>query len=273
MPIDPDAYMAGAIPTLSRGGSWLQGGRQLRDSTLPPSHLHEGSRCGSSPGSNYNPQTPPAPGRSQFGENPFILPRSPFQRSLSISDCALPSIYSGGRPPPMPVLTHLQTDIFGASSIHGLNRKQVFGPLQHHVWLKSSSEADQNSETSRSFDAQFLVSGARSVASSVSVPQNVRSIRSGQHSHHHFDKHLPPEQGRSWENHGGSPKPLAPEPDYGMKKSPCVKLDVHLRRTTSDASNLPTPYRKLSNHQIFPPSLVTMITFRRRLPATDMMNS
>ncbi|OWZ33453.1 sulfite reductase (NADPH) hemoprotein beta-component [Cryptococcus neoformans AD2-60a] len=252
MPIDPDAYMAGAIPTLSRGGSWLQGERQLRDSTLPPSHFHEGSRCGSSPGSNYNPQTPPTPGRSQFGENPFLLPRSPFQRSLSISDCALPSIYSDGRPPPMPMLTHLQMDISEASSIHGLNRKQVFGPLQHHVWLKSSSEADQNSATSRSFDAQFLVSGARSVASSVSVPQNVRSIRSGQHSHHHFDKHLPLEQGRSWENHGGSPKPLAPEPDSGMKKSPCVKLDGHLRRT-SDASNLPTPYRKLSNHRILPP--------------------
>lgn len=142
-------------------------------------HFHEGFRCGSSPGSNYNSQTPPTPGSSQFGENPFLLPRSPFQRSLSISDCPLPSIYNGGRPPPMPMLTHLQTDIFGASSIHGLNLKQVFGPLQHHVWLKSSSGADQNSETSRSFDAQFLVSGARSVASSVSVPPNVRSIRRG----------------------------------------------------------------------------------------------
>ena len=27
MPIDPDAYMSGAIPTLSRGGAWLPGDR------------------------------------------------------------------------------------------------------------------------------------------------------------------------------------------------------------------------------------------------------
>lgn len=252
MPIDPDAYMAGAIPTLSRGGSWLQGERQLRDSTLPPSHLHEGSRYSSSPGSNYNPQIPPTPGPSQFGGNPFILPRSPFQRPLSISDWALPSIYNGGRPPPMPMLSQLQTDISGASFIQGLKSEQVFGPVQHHAWLKSSSEADQNSVTSRSFDVQSLVSGARSVTSSVSVPQNVKSIRRMQYSHHHFDEHSPPEQGRSWENRGGSPKPLAPEPGYGMKKSPYMKLDGHLRRT-SDASNQPPPYRKLSSQQIFPP--------------------
>ncbi|GFZ48819.1 hypothetical protein JCM24511_06568 [Saitozyma sp. JCM 24511] len=79
MPIDPDAYMAGAIPTLSRGGSWL------------PTHPHHGPHHPASPTSPTNPTNPTAYGgtltaTSQPGinaamlmaTNPFWVPRTPF---------------------------------------------------------------------------------------------------------------------------------------------------------------------------------------------------
>ena len=70
MPIDPDAYMSGAIPTLSRGGSWL-----------PPSHAgastHRSEATSQYPKNVYSRYTPPSP--TLAGS----LPLSPLHPAMS----------------------------------------------------------------------------------------------------------------------------------------------------------------------------------------------
>ncbi|WVQ77489.1 hypothetical protein IAR50_007175 [Cryptococcus sp. DSM 104548] len=237
MAIDADTYMEGNIPSLSRGGSWLQGEHQLNGgSSLPLSPLLQGSVHSASPLSGMLPKTPPYGG---VHAPAWLMVRSP---GMPISPGS--SLFSGGKP----ALKHLHGVTAPATAIHGLKRDYPISPMSHSGWLKTYSEADDNSLSASSygggsFDDRSFASGARSISSSSSP------YRTRKHSHHHFDEHLPAEKGRSWEKNGGAPKPIAREKDYGMKRDPPVKVDGRLMRS-SDVGESWTPYRKLEGHQI-----------------------
>nr|ODN80125.1 hypothetical protein L203_05933 [Cryptococcus depauperatus CBS 7841] len=190
MPVDADAYMAGAIPSLSLGVH--------RPASLPPSQVQGGSAYGSLPRSACIPQTPPPLGHSPFGNGNLWIKtplRSPSMGSSTGSDWTSP-------------------------------------------W---------------SFEDDYF-SGARSKASRRSRTHSIESHGRKQSSlsHYHFDDHLPAEMGRSWEMHSGSPKVVNVEPDYGLKTNIYAKVDGRLKKV-SDAS-APSPYKKLPNHLVLPPS-------------------
>ncbi|WVQ84591.1 hypothetical protein IAT38_006745 [Cryptococcus sp. DSM 104549] len=305
MPVDADAYMAGAIPALSRGGSWLPGEHNA-GSIIPPMGTHQGFAFGSSPHSAYGPQTPPPPGPAVYagrasGLGPAGVGWNPyFAKTVagggggaasgivaagsgggawgmgSVSGSISPSAYGRPGAPVRPA----QSEMAGAATIHGLKREQVLGPVQHFGWLKTGSEADGGGgSVAGSFESASFAGGgggggiaklappARSMASVASIPHSMRSNRSRRYSEkdyqgHHFDEHLPVEMGRSWERHGGSPKPTTPEPDYGIRRDSGGKGRHHGggggggggRRISDATANAPSPYKKLSEHVVLPPA-------------------
>ncbi|WWD03779.1 hypothetical protein V865_001835 [Kwoniella europaea PYCC6329] len=228
MPVDVEAYMAGAIPALSRGGSWLPGQGPGNGTSLPP--LQPQSAYGSSPISSY-PQTPPTALGGMSGSpvigGPLQFPKSPW-----------------ARPPASPASVHSarsrtlsQLDLAGSASTHGLKRESALGPVKHNGWLKTGSEALESI-------------GGSIYQESIGPRASVRAITPS----HSPSGHLrgSPSAGDHWERQAGSPKPSSREPDYIHKNQSHPPTEVSVPITS--------PYRKISGHDILQPSPYRRVT-------------
>ncbi|ORX37404.1 hypothetical protein BD324DRAFT_448018 [Kockovaella imperatae] len=237
MPIDPDAYMSGAIPTLSRGGGWLPSGstgnsRRASDIDKPPSSPTCAPRASSgmsmdmfsgfwkSPMYGIGPGAPGGPVGSdhskRFGSSRTVPP-SP----LGIKGTALyPStinMSSGWAPRTNPAsstrLGHTMPSHAQRPTLHS----------RHSMPLPS----DDTSAFTSSSSQHSIASPKRQTSS---VPNSTR-VRKGSEVW----------QGSSWEGGAGAPRPMTREPDYGAKsrhQSPYISsVQPHRRK----AETLPSP--------------------------------
>ena len=192
MPIDPDAYMSGAIPGLSRGGSWVP--------PAHPGHPANGTAINPHPLSKTGTSSAAPPSQLESGgmANPWInsryFPSGPF------------SFIPGAHHAP--------------STHHGLHPASVLGPLQHPGWAWSQAQPSVagnpvGSATFPMSESGTILRPRQATPSTVSpaliphtpVPMSVAS--GGRYRDGSFVW-----EGGSWERHGGAPKPTTREPEY-----------------------------------------------------------
>ncbi|KAK8853308.1 hypothetical protein IAR55_004012 [Kwoniella newhampshirensis] len=249
MPVDADAYMAGAIPALSRGGSWLPDqALSLPQGSLPPAPQSAGLDTPSSFG------RPLIRGSSPFPHSPF--PQTPQTPPPSNHYLSFP-LYS----PDSPWSSSSPMGSQRAQSQGLFHRSPRDGPLRHHQWVKvdaGSSVSCTSTSGNWSFDPDMR--DARSIGS-LPLPQSASHARSHMSR---FDSFPPAarvyalpihgdlslDKGRQWEKYSGSPKPMTAEPNYKLAKDPALRADIPTQLTGSSQPNPDSPYRKLRPEEV-----------------------
>ncbi|RSH91339.1 hypothetical protein EHS25_009638 [Saitozyma podzolica] len=253
MPIDPDAYMAGAIPTLSRGGSWL------------PTHPHHGSLNPASPTSSTSPTSPTNPAAyggtltpaSQPGinaammmaNNPFWVPRTPFSLNpATVSNMSIGRLPyfsasatgAGGFPNPWLARGssagshHDQSPIPSPSQRQ--NRQSPGDSPPHSLRIRQSPQTTQTvrksprsplaPETARGPD---YPASPRSAVSPASVAAGSTRTHRPPLRHQGWASDPRPRRAGRWreqelEDGAGAPRLIAPEPDYtGRQDRPPIR--------------------------------------------------
>ncbi|CAD6568750.1 MAG: hypothetical protein TREMPRED_004744 [Tremellales sp. Tagirdzhanova-0007] len=178
MPIDPDAYMSGAIPTLSRGGSWMPGN-------------HPGGATYPKYDPSFNPanQTVPHEGGGSLVNNPRYFPGSPFSGPT----------HSGFRAPsacgPMSHAGWAHD-----SSLNGVANGPVMGP----VTPQAGSVVQPGAVTMRRVANHNVPPVSRIRLAPSVTPTGRASFRDPSTIF----------EGDSWEEQAGAPKPRTPESVY-----------------------------------------------------------
>ncbi|WWD19738.1 hypothetical protein CI109_104202 [Kwoniella shandongensis] len=215
MPVDADAYMAGAIPTLSRGGSWLPD----RGTSAPPGSLPPGTHSHGTGSSNFG-------GASSVLGSPsphFPFPQTPDTPRLSPG--LRPSVTGSGVP--FPLYTPRAT------------------------WSASPTEyfPSPRIDDKHSFDRYKSESRSKTSFLYLNHPNPAK------HREPYFDNHLPADGGHEWEAQGGSPKFTSPEPEYRLRKGRSARVahPPEPCQIPSRPSSPGSPYRKLHSEEVFPP--------------------
>ncbi|WWC64722.1 uncharacterized protein I303_107333 [Kwoniella dejecticola CBS 10117] len=227
MPVDVEAYMAGAIPSVSRGGSWLPEQRGPNGASAPTLQPH--SAYGSSPLSAF-PQTPPLVVRDMAG-SPIIAQSTQYPPSPSPSTDCPPGARSIGNAQSR---TTSHNDLAGAASTHGLKRENLSSPMRHEGWLRSASEASQS------------VRGSAYQESFLQAPSSVHPNSQGAEPHRHTSDNQV--LGEVWEMQRLGHRSLA----RGSGHSHLASIEIS---PPSDIMAPPaSPYRKLGTHHPAHPS-------------------
>ncbi|WWC72129.1 uncharacterized protein I206_106089 [Kwoniella pini CBS 10737] len=234
MPVDVEAYMAGAIPSVSRGGSWLPDRQGPHANSISPPYPHSAQSSSFSP----FPQTPPAI-LSGMRVSPTIAQPLQFPRSPWSGHIASPESVHSSRS-----RTMSHTEVAGAATVNGLRKERNLGPVKHQGWLTSASEGSQP-ESGSSYQESVLNSSSGIYVTG--QPMSQHSL-----SRHHGTGNL--SNADQWEFHSGSPKPIASEP--GCHHSAKVQVSSPnnvvppasspYRKINVDQEGLPSPYRRLT---------------------------
>jgi hypothetical protein len=219
MPVNPVAYMSGAIPSLSRGGSWqnLPGAQ--------PSPLDSASFASPDPGGSIYPRAsqiaPPSPGSGMgnrtnihFGRHPWAmnpaLPQSPLshQYASSYAPSQIPPSTSGRSQYHTAREGSISAGSQGGSMMSG--RAPVVGPTRHPGWTGMPPGGYSTPSSPTIYAASITPPRSASRApQSPSIPASPRAYYSS------FSPHAGPRSPQQeWEWASGSPKPMTSEPDY-----------------------------------------------------------
>lgn len=243
MGIDPDAYMAGAIPSLSRGGSWRQDDQSSANSQSVTSYGH-------APGGSIFPrpsQIVPQPAPSLGGnrgnphfaqvQHPWAV-RPPFARPHPgpLSLRAMTPMTGG--------TVAAQSSTGGGSTASG--KAPSAGPTKHPGWANLHAGGYKSSPTSPT-----IAAGATFIASQATSQYGVKPPP----SHRTTPLVSPRLVGPIWEYDSGSPKPMTAEPDYfTLPASPGMVSAPHTP-TGNHQDSLPPPPRPAPGPQSPRPKL------------------
>lgn len=242
MGINPDAYMSGAIPGLSRGGGW----QNVQDPY--PSPMGDMSQASPGGGSIFpRPSTivPPGPAQSVHpgmgnrsnshfarSHHPWAanaaLPQSPLSQQHSYAPSYQQSYFGGNG--------SQGSTGYSASMVSG--KAPTVGPTRHPGWT------NLNGHYFGGFTSTPSSPSVRTQTHTATPPKSATVYSKHPASpymlHQGSINKLPIHQQQEWEWASGSPKPMMPEPDYFSGQSP-IQSESRSRPSNFTPNQGPAP--------------------------------